>query len=191
MKTKLNLGCGTDIRGDCVNVDRHPLEGVEIVIDLSKVPYPFRDGQFEEVYMLSILEHLPNTIQVLEEVHRIAKRGALVFVHVPYWNSYISIVDPTHIKSFHEKTFNFFDPSKLECKTRPYYSTARFRVKKIDFYTPFLGVIIKWRKENGINRVPEYLKVSNRALKGIVRLFAHYFCNVVQTMDVYLEVLKP
>ena len=190
MKSKLNLGCGNDIRTNCVNVDGHPLDGVDVVVDLSKVPYPFRDNQFKDILMVSILEHLPNTIATLEEVHRIATKNALVFLRLPYWNSYLSIVDPTHVNSFHQKSFNFFDPSKLECQTRPYYTSARFTVENINYTIPFIGKLIKWPKKNGINRIPEILRIRNIVLKSILEIFAHYFCNVIESMDVYLRVLK-
>ena len=40
---RLHLGCGRDIRAGWVNVDRLPLPGVAVVLDL-EAPLPLRDG---------------------------------------------------------------------------------------------------------------------------------------------------
>jgi hypothetical protein len=53
MKNKLNLGCGTDIMPGHVNMDKLRLPGVNIVHDLNKFPYPFKDNQFDTVFCRS------------------------------------------------------------------------------------------------------------------------------------------
>ena len=127
---KLNVGCGRDIRSDFVNLDVVQLPGVNVVHDLEAFPWPFEDSTFDEIHLINVLEHLPETIRTLEELHRISKPGATVIVRVPFWNSPDMLADPTHKKSFSERTLNFFDPDFPECKDRPYYSNARFKIER-------------------------------------------------------------
>src|SRR5436309_921097 len=71
---RLNLGSGTDVREGYVNLDIAALPGVDVVHDLSRLPLPFEDAQFEEVLCKDILEHL-DYVPVLRELHRIIRPG--------------------------------------------------------------------------------------------------------------------
>ncbi|PCH67038.1 MAG: hypothetical protein COC01_06680 [Bacteroidetes bacterium] len=178
---KLNLGCGHDIKKGWINHDLVQLPGVDKVHDLQQFPWPWDDGEFEEVYMKDVLEHLPDTIQSMEEIYRIAKPGAKIFIGVPYWNSWEAVTDPTHLCQFNEFTFEFFDPHKWRCKDRHYYTTARFKMIKQGFYIalfqPYLHIPFIGRE-----RV-----VFNRYLKWMLGWSASHFNNVIVGLDVYLE----
>lgn len=130
MKKKLNVGCGKDIRQDFINLDVVKLPGVDVVHDLNSFPWPFADSEFDEIHMINVLEHLPDTIGVLEELHRISGPDAKLIIRVPFWNSPDMLADPTHKRFFSERTLNFFDPAFPECRDRPYYSKARFKIAK-------------------------------------------------------------
>src|SRR5436190_17862449 len=130
MSPKLHLGCGRDIRAGYVNVDSAALPGVDVVHDLSRFPWPFADAEAEELILQHVLEHLPDTIRVMEEIWRISAPGARVVIRVPYWNASDFITDPTHIRPFNEHTFDFFDPSHPRCQERSYYSAARFHIRR-------------------------------------------------------------
>ncbi len=124
---RLNVGCGVDIKPGYVNADRVALRGVDVVCDFTHRPFPFRENSFDEIYMSHILEHLPDTIKTMEEVHRIAKPGSTVVVKVPHYKSSNAFKDPTHVRFFHEETFDYFgkDP-------RSYYTHARFEVVSVE-----------------------------------------------------------
>lgn len=81
----LNLGCGSDIRKDCTNVDFRQLPGVDQVVDLSKLPWPWKDGEADGVMMLDFLEHFPyaKTERILEECWRVLRVGGRLEVQVP------------------------------------------------------------------------------------------------------------
>lgn len=181
LKAKLHLGCGNIIKKGWLNHDLANLPGVDVVHDLRNFPWPFSNGQFEEVLMENILEHLPDTIKTMEEVYRITKPGAKVYITVPYWNSCTSIADPTHIRFFNEFSFNFFDPTKTICQERPYYSKARFLIKQLGFWIiPFFPVLHIPRLSK------EYLIVKPIPKKILIKL-ANIFSNVVHTLDIQLE----
>ena len=104
-KDKLNLGCGRDIREGFINVDCQFFPGVDWVYDLNKLPYPFEDSVFEEVVLRNVLEHLDNPKGILEELHRISKPGARIFVKAPHFSSNNAWGDIEHKRPFSSQTF--------------------------------------------------------------------------------------
>ncbi|NUM79926.1 methyltransferase domain-containing protein, partial [bacterium] len=75
---RLNLGCGTDIIPGFINLDIVKLDGVDVVHDLSKYPYPFEENTFDEIVAIDVIEHLPSTVQVIEELYRISSPNAKI-----------------------------------------------------------------------------------------------------------------
>jgi len=171
---KLNLGCGTDIKEGYLNLDCAEIEGVDIVHSLEKFPYPFKDNTFKEIIAINVLEHLDDTVKVMEEIWRICRNNAKVIIRIPYWNSIDCITDPTHRKLFNQYSFEFFDPTKKRCQTRPYYTKARFKIIKISYYI----------------KLTKYLKVSNSLLKVILNMFSHFFCNIIRVIEYEFSVIK-
>ena len=150
---KLNLGCGTDIKEGWINLDCVSLPGVDVVHDLTFLPLPFKEGEFDEIQCQSILEHL-DYIPILKEIHRILKKSGGLKIMVPHFTSSINYIDPTHKRYFSIRTFEFF--VKNNC--RHYYFDFHFdRIEdsKIildrgyDFGQPwlfrrFVGLLEKW-----------------------------------------------
>ena len=158
----LNLGCGNDIREDCINMDIIKLKGVNVVHNLNKFPYPFEKNTFDKVYAFAILEHLPDKIKVMEELHRICKPNSKIFISVPFWHCRNAFEDPTHISFFSYDTFGFFEDGHLNC----HYTTARFKVIKT--------------KITGIRIFPDFLK----------KFLSDFIANIVVRLDFILEVKK-
>ncbi len=82
---KINLGSNKKMIGGYVNVDGLQLPGVDVVHDLTQVPYPFEDGVAEEIVMIEVLEHLSfrSTLACLKECYRILKDDGVLIVQVP------------------------------------------------------------------------------------------------------------
>lgn len=174
LKNKLNVGCGNDIRKDYINLDVVNLPGVDVIHDLKIFPWPFEENIFEKIEIINVLEHLPETIETLEELHRIAKPNSKIIIRVPYWNSPDMLADPTHKRAFSERTLNFFDPSFSECISRPYYSTARFEIERKSCYIKFFY----------------YLKINNKLLTKILFFFARYIGAFVWVIEFDLRAIK-
>jgi SAM-dependent methyltransferase len=175
MKTKLNVGCGRDIRPDAVNLDVAALPGVDVVHDLKCFPWPFDADAFSEIELINVLEHLPDTLGTLEELHRISRHGARLTIRVPFWNSPDMLADPTHVRPFSDRTLNFFDPAFPECKDRPYYSTARFKIHRKSCYV----------------RCFYYLKITHPLLTTPLFFLARFLGAIVWVVEFDLETLKP
>jgi len=129
---KLDIGCGISKKSNFLGVDILPLEGVDIVHNLNKFPYPFEENTVDEIWMDQVLEHLSEPMEVMEELYRISKNGASITIGVPYFRSFYAHIDPTHKNYFGVNWFSYFDPNHLFCK-RYQYSKARFSVMKIEF----------------------------------------------------------
>lgn len=102
----LNLGAGKTgafVGGSCVvNVDHvKPAEfgpGTFVVADGDALP--FRSGSFAGIVAKDVLEHLPNPISALMEIHRAALDDAMLLITVPRAIARAVWDDPTHVRGF-------------------------------------------------------------------------------------------
>lgn len=128
---KLNLGAGKKIDLGYLNVDIVKLNGVDLVWDLNKMPWPFKENQFEEVKCRYVLELLDNFINVTEEIWRVCSPGAKVIVYSPLFPNMRSAQDPLTKKFMTYNSFDYFVPGT----GLNYYSKAKFKIlrRKIIF----------------------------------------------------------
>jgi len=91
---KLNLGCGSRPIKGYVNIDKFNLKGIDVVHDLNKFPYPFKDNTFDEIISEGCIEELDDFIKVMEELHRISKNKAKIRIHTPAFPSFRALVHP-------------------------------------------------------------------------------------------------
>lgn len=122
---KLNIGCGKDIRKGFVNLDFIKLDGIDVVWDLNKYPYPFENNTFDYVSAEHVMEHLDEPLKPLEELWRICKNKAIIHIIVPNYNSYLATIDLTH------KHFYNYETYSLNSVDGPagYYTNIKYRVK--------------------------------------------------------------
>lgn len=123
----LDLGCGSQKRPGAVGVDIVPFPGVDLVADLNRFPYPFKDNAFSRIVLSHVIEHLADVVAVMEEVYRIAKPGATVEVLTPHYTDNHSWGDPTHRWHLNTRSFDQFRDDLSDGRRR--YSRARFRVE--------------------------------------------------------------
>ena len=105
---KLNLGCGKDIKGGWVNLDWVSNPGVDVVADLSAcklTPLPLLNDQFDEMLASHLVEHIPDTLSLMSELHRVAKPGCKLTIRVPYGSSDDAWEDPTHVRPYFVGSF--------------------------------------------------------------------------------------
>jgi 2-polyprenyl-3-methyl-5-hydroxy-6-metoxy-1,4-benzoquinol methylase len=104
----LDLGCGARKTDGADGLDIAALTGVDIVHDLTKFPYPIADNSYERIVLRHVIEHIPDSIALMREIHRIGKPGCIVEIYTPHFTSINSYSDPTHLHHFALQTFDYF-----------------------------------------------------------------------------------
>lgn len=173
MIKKLNLGCGNDIKPGYVNMDRYNANGVDIVYDLEKFPYPFKDNTFDEIFAQDIIEHISPFFDVMNELHRISKNKTILKIQVPHFSSATAFHTSHKLffryKSFQETTFdldlvNFSKKFKV-LKRKIIFIDRRFKLQKF--------LIHNYLCEAVFNKIP--LIYENSFLRSLFPAIHIYF----------------
>lgn len=102
---KLNIGCGTcrtNDRGELLegytHIDMSKDCNPDMVLDVTRLPWPFEDESVSEVYCSHFLEHLDGIerIAFFNELYRVMKSGATIKVITPAPFTHRYMQDPTH-----------------------------------------------------------------------------------------------
>ena len=169
---RLHLGCGRTILPGWVNVDRVKLPGVDVVADLEQcraVPLPFADGSVDEFLMSHVIEHIGDTLGLMQELHRIARPGAVLVARTPYGSSDDAWEDPTHVRPYFIQSWGYF--------SMPYYWNKDYSYRA-DWQPELLQLAMSEAEFGGIP-----------ASTLLRRVFENR--NVVQEMLVQLRAVKP
>lgn len=105
--SKVELGAGDKKLEGWINVDISDEFKPEIVCDINS-GLPFKNDSIGEVRAFSVLEHLDETIDCLNEIWRVCADGAILCIYVPHCRSTMGVADPTHKKLFNEESFQYF-----------------------------------------------------------------------------------
>ena len=168
---KLNVGCGRNIMSGWLNLDSYPLPGVDIVADLNNCaasPLPLVDASVHEFLLSHVLEHIPNVLPMMQELHRVAADNAVMVIRVPYSSSDDAFEDPTHVRQIFEGSFGYF--------SQPYYWRADY------------GYRGDWITDSIQLRIAE--KYRNRSPAEIFECVSSQR-NVVTEMIANLRAVKP
>jgi ubiquinone/menaquinone biosynthesis C-methylase UbiE len=120
----LDIGCGFSKQSGAIGIDRIVGSQADVLADVSRLPLPFQDNCMDAIYCMDVLEHLPDVIGTMEEIWRIGKPGADVYVAAPSMSSANLHNDPTHLRAFTSRSFDYFVEGEKLFKYR--YSHARF-----------------------------------------------------------------
>ncbi len=122
----LDIGCGKKKReAGAIGLDRQPGSAADVLCELRHFPWPVRDNCADRVYLSHFLEHQPDILRVMAEVHRIAKPGAEVIAVTPHYSSPDSFTDPTHLHHLGCHSFDYFERDSFQDFT---YNAGGFRI---------------------------------------------------------------
>ena len=68
----------------------------------------FAENSVDQVMMSHTIEHITNTLPLMQELHRIAKPGAICTIRVPYGSSDDADEDPTHVRRYFLQSWLYF-----------------------------------------------------------------------------------
>jgi len=131
-KRKLNLGAGNAIKdpSEWINHDKYAHhEEIEVVHDLNKMPWPWKDEQFEYVAAKSVFEHLDkDLVEVVDECWRILEVGGVLKVKLPNAEDWIGCWhDPTHRRPYTLRFIEVFDVSSKNTGCN-FYTKRKWKV---------------------------------------------------------------
>ena len=169
----LNLGCGKNEVKGAIGVDIYKTEITDAICNLNKHFFPFRSNTFNKIYVIDVLEHLEDVKMVMEEIHRISKPGAEVYINVPHFSSTHAYGDFTHKHFFNTESFGFFTGKFPQYD---FYSTVRFDM--VEFKINF------WR----LHRLNGISSFANRFPLFYEKYFAFVF--PAMNIEVTLKVVK-
>jgi len=173
----LELGCGPKkLWPHSVAIDINPRSKADVIHDLNVFPYPLADNEFDMVIAEHVIEHLDDVIKVMEEIHRVCKPGAIVYIEVPHFSSHHFFTDPTHKHAFSSRSFEYFIPAPGGLYMF-HYSKCDFGRRKVELAGDGRSWWRRW-----INRF------ANRHKYGFERDLAFWFPR--EHINFELEVLK-
>lgn len=130
----LNLGCADrHVSGEgWVNVDIYP--PADQIADLT-LPWPWPTGSIEQVQADDIIEHLPDRIHTMNELHRILVPGGKATIIVPSASHGAGFAqDPTHKSLWTMNSFQYYQHESFAVGrlAGSYGITARFKILEIE-----------------------------------------------------------
>lgn len=101
----LDVGCGRNKHPASIGIDRNPGSRADVLCDLDRFPYPFRDSSFDALRAVHVIEHVADVIGSMEEFHRLVRPGGRIHLVTPHYTDFSSFCDPTH--RWHLNSFSF------------------------------------------------------------------------------------
>lgn len=160
----LDVGCGVNKYPGAVGIDRNPASGADVLCDLDRFPYPFRDNSFDRLRAVHVIEHVSDVLRTVEEFHRLVRPGGRVYLVTPHYTDFSSFCDPTHRWHLNSFSFRYFGEDHAGFG---YYSPAKFREISIR-----VKLLAFWRWLG-------FELLVNRSLR-FRRFWEHYLCFVVR-----------
>lgn len=184
----LDVGCGKNKYPGAIGIDRFALTGVDIVCDLNILPWPIEENSCDLIMFRHSINHLNNLIDIMDEVHRISRSGALVEIIAPHFSSDNIFTDPTVKYFLGIRSMDYFATtvSKL-AMTYSFYSEVKFSIehKRIHLYKSEL----KTKQDKIINFIIYPLE---QMVNMFPRIYEKFFCFILRANELrfVLKVIK-
>jgi len=122
----LDIGCGKKKQEpSAIGLDCQPGSSADVLCDLRHFPWPLKDNCAGKIYLAHFLEHHPDILRAMAEVHRLALPGAEVLIITPHYSSPDSYTDPTHLFHLGLHSFDYFQRKSFRDFT---YNAGGFRI---------------------------------------------------------------
>lgn len=88
--TKLVIGAAGKKDPAAITLDIDPRHHPDVLHDLNKTPWPFKDDRFETIICHHVLEHLCDLPPVMRELHRICGPRGFIYIETPHYSSWMA-----------------------------------------------------------------------------------------------------
>jgi SAM-dependent methyltransferase len=123
-KKILDVGCGVNKHPGAIGMDINPRTDADVIHDAGVVPYPFADDEFDEIISRHTIEHVPDVMAFISELHRITKAGGRIRLVTPHYTNPDWPTDPTHRNLLNSYSFNCF---MLDRRLFPFYTDVELK----------------------------------------------------------------
>jgi ubiquinone/menaquinone biosynthesis C-methylase UbiE len=109
----VEIGGGTLLTNGFTNLD--PVHGLGNFKRYAQdTPWPLGDNSVDKLRASHVMEHIPagmdQRVKVMNEAHRVLKRGGTFEIIVPLLvGTWHAIADPTHVSFWVKESFHYFD----------------------------------------------------------------------------------
>lgn len=117
---------------------------------------PFKDSTFDGIFLKDVLHHVDHPEKILEEIKRVARKGALIFIVEANRYNPIFFIHMTKMRG-HEH----LSQGKFRGLIKNYFHTVSFQQFE-SHYLPFLSFPLYLLIENSIEKMFEKLPLLNR-----------------------------
>jgi SAM-dependent methyltransferase len=169
---RLNVGCGRNVLEGWINLDAAALPGVDLVADLERVrqrPLDLAENSVQEFLLSHVIEHVRDSLGLMQELWRLAAPGALAVIRVPHGGNDEAWEDPTHVRPYFVQSFSYF--------SQPSYWRADYGYRG-DWQPRRVQLLIDRRRGDGLDAQQCFLKAQQER-------------NLVREMVCELQAVKP
>lgn len=100
----IDLGAGYNARAGMISLD---LKNSQIIADVTK-GLPFGDNSVALFRAHDFLEHIPDKIQIINEIYRCLSHGGILLSQTPSTDGWGAFSDPTHVAYYNERSFWYY-----------------------------------------------------------------------------------
>lgn len=186
---------GCDISSSAIKQAQNVTKSINYTVCGEKT-LPYNDNIFDVVLIIDVLEHVLEPENLLKEIYRILKPGALFFSFVPCendWTSFWKYLDMFGLKNDvtkkHAGHINYFSRKDLF----DLYGRMKFNFIKISYSEHFLGQILgilsfvsmeRFAKKNNLSQVNN--EIFFEAIKSKKKGWRNFFRALINSI-IYLE----
>ena len=154
---------------------------------MEKFPYPFEQDSVDEILLKHVLEHIgqdPNLFNnIIKELYRICKNGAIIDIRVPHPRHDDFISDPTHVRPITILGLQLYDKElNKEWEKGGYANTPLGLIHKVNFKV----LKVDYKIDEKYKKLIEEKKINNSEIQDLM----HKYNNVIKEMKIEWSVIK-
>jgi ubiquinone/menaquinone biosynthesis C-methylase UbiE len=176
-KKILDVGCGVNKHPGAIGIDFNSRTHADVIHDLGVVPYPFEDNEFDEIVSNHVVEHVPDVMAFISELHRITKPDGRIRLITPHYSNPDWPTDPTHRNHFNSYSFNCFMQDR---RLFPFYTDVE--LKPIRVYVTLANL---WRAI-GVQFIVN-LDQHASFFRFTRKLWEHYLSFIMRGKELHFE----